>query len=228
MRFLCLHGIGTSIEIMEAQLSSLRLRLGDTHEYDFVEGPFIWPPARGIEEAFGKQEACYSFFDDTLASIHQSVLDLAEYLDSDEGPFDGIIGFSQGGALAATLLAAEERGQLPYPSGSSRSRLKCAIFLSCGQPWDFAALQAGENRRLTFDTDGVCIRIPTAHFWGRNDTEGFIGNYDMSLLCDDKNRVSFAHMAGHGIPTGSRPAELEAMVKCIETTMQRALLADNE
>lgn len=198
----------------------------------------MWPPARGIEEAFGKQPSCYSFFDKTLGSIRQAVLDLVEFLDSDEGgPFDGIIGFSQGGALAATFLAAEARGLFPSPrnpstststSSSSRSsRLRCAIFLSCGQPWDLAALEAGQERRLDAESDGICIRIPTAHFWGRNDPEGFVGNHDAALLCDEESRVEFAHMSGHGIPTGARPEELDAVVKGIETTVQRALLAEN-
>lgn len=197
--------------------ASLRVRLDNHHEFEFVEGPFIWPPARGIEEAFGKQDAYYSYFDDTLQSIHQAVLDLAQYLSS-EGPFDGIIGFSQGGALAATLLAAEARGLLPT------SGLKCAIFLSCGQPWDFAALGAGQNRRLSLETDGNCIRIPTAHFWGRNDTDGFLGNHEAALICEEVKRVEFVHMSGHGIPTASRPAELTGLIEGFEKTVQRGLL----
>ncbi|ROV88784.1 hypothetical protein VSDG_08966 [Cytospora chrysosperma] len=207
-------------------LSSLRLRLGDSHEFEFIEGPFIWPPARGIEAAFGKQEACYSYFDHTIASIHQAVLDLAEFLDSDEGPFDGIIGFSQGGALATTLMAAEERGLIPSPpaaGGSGGPRVKCAILLSCGQPWDFAALQVGEDRRLLADRDGVCIHAPTAHFWGRNDEEGFLGNHDVAMVCDERARVEVVHMAGHGVPSAARPAELQAMVEAFEMTVHRAL-----
>ncbi|ROW07962.1 hypothetical protein VMCG_03410 [Cytospora schulzeri] len=241
MRFLCLHGIGTSTAVLthNDQTASLRLRLGDSHEFEFIEGPFVWPPARGIEEAFGKQEACYSYFDNTIASIHQAVLDLAEFLDSDEGPYDGIIGFSQGGALATTLIAAEERGLLPpaaaaaaagadagadaADTGRPRPRLKCAILLSSGQPWDFAALQAGENRRLLADRDGVCIHLPTAHFWGRNDGEGFLGNHEVAMVCEERVRVEFVHMAGHGVPSGARPAELQAMVEAFEMTVQRAL-----
>jgi hypothetical protein len=207
-----------------APTASIRFHLDNNHEFEFVEGQFVWPPARGIEEAFGKQEACYSYFDCTLQSIHQAVLDLAEYLDS-EGPFDGIIGFSQGGALAATLLAAEFRGLLPASKTSgSGSRLKCAIFLSCGQPWDFVALESGEDRRLSAETDGVCIRIPTAHFWGSNDTEGFIGNHDVVPICEEKNRAVFVHMSGHGIPTASRPSDLMGLVKGLERTIQRVLL----
>lgn len=159
------------------------------------------------------------------------MLDLAEFLDSDEGPFDGIIGFSQGGALATTLIAAEEKGLLPPPppppppssGGPAKPRLKCVILLSCGQPWDFAALQAGQNRRLLAGEDGVCIHLPTAHFWGRNDGEGFLGNHEVAMVCDARVRVESVHLAGHGVPSEARPAELQAMVEAIEMTVQRAL-----
>ncbi|KAI0173625.1 serine hydrolase FSH [Hypoxylon sp. FL1284] len=227
MRFLCLHGIGTSTNILEAQLAALRYRLGDGHEYEFVEGSVIWPPAKGIEEAFGKQEACYSYFDGTAPGILKAVDDLAEFLDS-EGPFDGVIGFSQGGALAITLIAAEEKGLVQSQAAKDDDRgahrhVKCAIVLSCGLPWDYAALRAGTIRRLTPAEDGCCVGIPTAHFWGRNDAEGHPGNGDVALLCDEAVRSEVVHTAGHGIPSGAKAEEVEAMVEAVERTIQRVL-----
>lgn len=156
------------------------------------------------------------------------MLDLAKFLDTDEGgPYDGIIGFSQGGALAATLLVAEARGQISAPPKATGSRLKCAIFLSCGQPWDLKALALNQERRILAETDGEClISIPTAHFWGRNDREGFLGNYEVARICDERVRVEVEHSAGHGIPAGSRPADLDAVVKAFKVTVQRALAED--
>jgi hypothetical protein len=191
-----------------------------------------WPPAEGIEEAFGRQEACYSYFEASVPSILKAVDDLVDFLDA-EGPFDGVIGFSQGGALATTLMAAEERGVLKPPgdamqagAGEHQRRIPCAILMSCGLPWDYAALQAGESRRLTPDVDGCCIRVPTAHFWGSNDASGHPGNGEVTLLCDEESRVELVHTAGHGVPSGSRPQELEGMVAAIEKTVQRAVFAN--
>ncbi|OTB07053.1 hypothetical protein M426DRAFT_318421 [Hypoxylon sp. CI-4A] len=217
MRFLCLHGIGTSTDILETQLAGLRYRLGDGHEYEYVEGPLVWPPAKGIEEAFGKQEAYYSYFDGTASSILKAVDDLVEFIDT-EGPFDAVIGFSQGGALATTLSAAEEKGliqTLPSMHNTHR-RIQCAILLSCGLPWDYAALQTGRIRRLTPAEDGCIIHIPTAHFWGLNDNEGFPGNHDVTLLCDETMRAEVAHTAGHGVPSGAKAAEVESMAAAME------------
>ncbi|KAI9693526.1 MAG: hypothetical protein M1820_009178 [Bogoriella megaspora] len=214
MRFLCLHGIGTSAAIFEAQIAALRYRLGDAHEYEFIEGSLESPPAKGIEEVFGKQEAYYAYFDASVTNILKAVNDLAEFLDT-EGPFDGIIGFSQGGSLATTLMAGVERGLI-------EARIKCLILLSCGMPWDLAALKAGESRRLTPEQDGGCITIPTAHFWGQNDLEGFAGNHDVALLCDESSRVEVVHNAGHGVPSGKHLQELDAMVAAVNLTFERA------
>ncbi|KAI1761227.1 serine hydrolase FSH [Hypoxylon sp. FL1150] len=218
MRFVCLHGIGTSASILETQLSTLRYRLGAHHEYEFIEGSLAWPPARGIEEAFGKQDTCYAYFRLSATSILKAVHDLAEFLDTD-GPFDGVVAFSQGGALATTLIAAEQRGLLTPP----HQPLKCAILLSCSQPFDYAALHAGEIRRLTPMQAGCCIHIPTAHFWGSNDTEGSPGNHDVYLLCDEGCRAKYVHSAGHGIPSGSKMAEVETMVDAMKATLAAAL-----
>lgn len=118
-----------------------------------------------------------------------------------------------------TLLAAMEGGLAP----SQERRLGCAILLSCGLPWDYAALQVGESRRLSPDRDGCCIRTPTAHFWGSNDDEGFRGNHDVALLCDQSSRVEFVHSAGHGVPSGSKPRELDTVIAGVELTVQRAV-----
>ncbi|KAI1639009.1 serine hydrolase FSH [Biscogniauxia mediterranea] len=224
MRFLCLHGIGTSTAILETQLAALRYRLGEGYEYEYIEGSLTCSPSRGIEEAFGRQEEYYAYFDASVPSILKAVNDLVDFLDS-EGPFDGVIGFSQGGALALTLIAAEERGLLSPPlsdrtSVSPHRRLRCAILLSCGLPWDYAALQAGKSRRLTPNQDGCSIHLPMVHFWGENDEEGFPGNHDATLLCDESSRVEFVHTAGHGVPSGSKAGEVDAMALAVESMIQ--------
>ncbi|KAH8429840.1 uncharacterized protein LDX57_007511 [Aspergillus melleus] len=112
MRFLCLHGQGTSSDVLKTQLASLRYQLDatDSHEFDFIDGAVLWPPARGIREVFGDEVESFSYFDESAASILGAVVDLAQYIDS-HGPFDGVIGFSQGAVLAATLIIAQTESQ---------------------------------------------------------------------------------------------------------------------
>lgn len=38
MRFLCLHGYGTSSEIFEKQFASIASGLGDHHDYIYLDG----------------------------------------------------------------------------------------------------------------------------------------------------------------------------------------------
>ncbi|KAK1143255.1 hypothetical protein N8T08_006955 [Aspergillus melleus] len=112
MRFLCLHGQGTSSDVLKTQIASLRYQLDatDSHEFDFIDGAVLWPPARSIREVFGDEVESFSYFDESAASILGAVVDLAQYIDS-HGPFDGVIGFSQGAVLAATLIIAQTETQ---------------------------------------------------------------------------------------------------------------------
>ncbi|KAI9044724.1 uncharacterized protein KD926_011694 [Aspergillus affinis] len=114
MRFLCLHGQGTSSDVLKTQIASLRYHLDatDSHEFDFIDGAVLWPPARGIREVFGDEVESFSYFDESAASILGAVVDLAQYIDT-HGPFDGVIGFSQGAVLAATLIIAQSQTQMP-------------------------------------------------------------------------------------------------------------------
>lgn len=72
----------------------------------------------------------YSFYSmptpEELSSAYALIWDVIE----EEGPFDGIVGFSQGGALASSFLLDDLRSphpQLPF---------KCAIFFCSSMPFD--------------------------------------------------------------------------------------------
>ena len=63
----------------------------------------------------------------------------------EEGPFDGVIGFSQGAAVASTIIAAEaERNPESEP-------FKFAIFFSATMPFDMSA----GKLRLTLEGDNL-------------------------------------------------------------------------
>jgi predicted esterase len=82
-----------------------------------------------------------------------------------EGPFDGVIGYSQGASLAATYLI--RFSQLPP---SAPLPFKCAIFFSGGRPFDPRAL--GKGNLVLIDPEQQVtplLSLPTASIWGRND-----------------------------------------------------------
>jgi hypothetical protein len=76
----------------------------------------------------------------------------------EEGPFDGVIGFSQGAAVAATIIATEaERNPELEP-------FKFAIFFSATMPFDFSAgrlhltLNGDDLTAIHQDSDGEDLK----------------------------------------------------------------------
>ncbi|KAL8942171.1 MAG: hypothetical protein Q9216_001818 [Gyalolechia sp. 2 TL-2023] len=124
MRFLCLHGMGTNPEILEAQIGPLRSRLSGSHEFVYLAGEVECDPAPG-------PYLCYYKIPTTahVTAAHDLVLDFID----DEGPFDGIIGFSQGAALASSLMLQRAKDPAAEPL------FQLAIFLCASLPFDIDA-----------------------------------------------------------------------------------------
>ncbi|KAF3386428.1 Esterase mlcF [Penicillium rolfsii] len=111
MRILCLHGVGSSGAILEKQMSNLRRELDPSFELIFVDGPFECERGPGVSEY-----QAGPYFSHTQgyspADIAQAVGYLEETLE-DEGPFDGIFGFSQGSALTLTYFYQQQTAGNP-------------------------------------------------------------------------------------------------------------------
>lgn len=126
------------------------------------------------------------------------------------GPFDAIMGFSQGGSLAARLII---RHAETHPHEAPLFR--CAIFLCAGQPWD----ETGRDF-IKSAPDYHPINIPTAHIVGKED---YI--YPMSTevykLCEPAKASYYDHGGGHQVPFD--PVKNEEMVRVIEEAINKAM-----
>ncbi|KAF7587314.1 hypothetical protein BBP40_007399, partial [Aspergillus hancockii] len=127
MKILCLHGKGTSGLIFKSQTSSLRAYLTDLNiDFDFLDAPHPTIPAPGIDLFY--PAPYYTFWEtDTVPAVRAARNWLLDYI-SNNGPYDAVMAFSQGCALAAAtlLLHAHETPLSPPP-------FKAAIFI-CGGP----------------------------------------------------------------------------------------------
>ena len=133
-----------------------------------------------------------------------------------------MIAFSQGAALASTLLVQKFREQ---PTEQHLNPIfKCAIFISGGTPVDPDILAKGELHVLSAEVDGELIPIPTAHIWGRNDTLYPGSSAELSKLCKEATRTEFIHDGGHEVPA-SGTDDLRSTVQAIRRTVHKALLA---
>ncbi|MCJ1329254.1 hypothetical protein MMC10_005933 [Thelotrema lepadinum] len=154
--------------------------------------------------------------------------DLESYLE-EEGPFDGVWGFSEGACLAAMLLIRQRRRHEERARALGHSApppfkplVRCAVFFSAPTPPDPMALGRVDKEREPLDpkSAGEPIRIPTAHIWGKEDRK-FIGS-GMTKLCQTDGRRVFIHGRGHEIPNGRDPWSLNATLEAISKTIEAA------
>jgi hypothetical protein len=131
------------------------------------------------------------------------------------GPFDGVMGFSEGGLIAASVLLYDARHGI--------GNFRCGIFFSAATPYDVDLfMQFGTDRVLEPGVDGVMIKVPTAHIWSDSDEQHPRMGEKLARLCDEIVREEFVHHANHDVP-GARDEEgLDEAVRTIERTIERA------
>ncbi|KAI9041925.1 uncharacterized protein KD926_006262 [Aspergillus affinis] len=170
-------------------LAALRYELGDGHTYDYAEGTASCPIDPGLATYFLTNDDCFAYFDPSRPESFATALHhLAEFIEH-EGPFDGIMAFSQGAQMAAALLA---RLQAHRPTGYP---VRCAIFLSAATP-DGAPILGPPT-----DEVEVPLQLPTAHIWGETDysaTSRMLSTMSRPEWC-----FPFVHSGGHEVPGGS-------------------------
>ena len=142
---------------------------------------------------------------------------LHDYVEA-EGPFDGVLAFSQGAGLAAMHLVHQS---LREPK--QKPSFKVAILISCIAVYDpIAWLQHGEVRTMDSALDGQPISIPTAHVWGAEDgrrpESKAVGN-----LSNETSRNVFVHEGGHEVPGLSTQGAVNGAVRAIRRAITLAM-----
>ena len=138
-----------------------------------------------------------------------------------EGPFDGVISYSQGASLAATYMIrfSQLHPSAPLP-------FKCAIFFSGGRPLDPRSL--GKGNLVLIDPEQQVtplLSLPTASIWGRNDPLWPGSSETLWKLCDPANRASFVHDEGHDIPGARAKDAVLGSVRVIRKVIDQAVMA---
>ncbi|KAJ5794051.1 hypothetical protein N7457_000650 [Penicillium paradoxum] len=134
----------------------------------------------------------------TFSCIVEVVDRLVDILDS-EGDIDGVLGYSEGAQIAASLILEEQRREREF---GRKPRLKCAIFF-CGWP---PIHSVSGKIVLADDFEEEPITIPTCHVIGASDPflDGAMALYNM---CDPDTADLFDHGGGHVLPRGKQTVQ---------------------
>ncbi|KAL7628396.1 hypothetical protein AAE478_002598 [Parahypoxylon ruwenzoriense] len=132
MRIICLHGEDQNGEIFQSDLASLLSRLQHVADlsFDFINGPLQSLDFEGSKDSPRHETPRYNFYETTgdIKDIRNSHEWLSRKLDHD-GPYDGVIAFSQSAALVSTFLLYRQwyEQELPAP-------FRFAVFISGSIP----------------------------------------------------------------------------------------------
>lgn len=98
-----------------------------TFEFDFIDGPFPSTPAPGTDIMFTSHHRAW-WHDSTVSAIRDAHRLMTDHI-AEHGPFDIVMGFSQGCSLISSYLLyhARETPDAPLP-------FKAAVFICGGVP----------------------------------------------------------------------------------------------
>ncbi|CAK77037.1 unnamed protein product (macronuclear) [Paramecium tetraurelia] len=203
-KVLCFHGFGTNSELLSYQLRQFKKEFKDI-DFITLNGPI--PLNRNVniskilqvimDESIAKMlenKNIYSwlnFLQFKNNDIDSSKLKLAILVFSpaleevvkilkEQGPFFGVMGFSQGSAIAVRLASKIAAGEIDLGYD-----LKCFIFVSA---------QANHIP----ETKQFLCRIPSLHLIGFND---FVVDKSLGLVVQFLNPYVIYHNQGHKVPT---------------------------
>lgn len=184
------------------QTAALRYELGSKYNFEFAEGSIVAPKAKGVDSLAAADDDCFAYFHPLQPETLEVALQhLHGYL-VEEGPFDGVVAFSQGSALAASYMIQNQ-------TDTSAPLWKFAVLFS-GEAGEFV-----DERRKEENTDGI-ITIPTLHVWGATDTTNPTQNALLDRQCCSAKKSKFVHQGAHEIPSSSKDvAEIARLIRRI-------------
>ena len=216
MRILCLHGrrqsgVTLAKKLFDGSLCELEQKANQTslirltgYDFVFIDGPYV-ATADLPKLAKARQVSCdmFSWWGDS-SDDGSRALEAIDRAQTSLGAFDAVLGFSQGGALAASLCR-----------NSSKMQPVAAIFLSAyyfdGFPLPVLIKpRAGEP---------VMEGIHSLHVWGEKDQ--VVSPNKSKELCEWMKGDAFPIQGGHAAPPP--PWAENVLVKWLDDKFQNSV-----
>jgi predicted esterase len=199
LKILCLHGYAQNLKVFHKRTAVLKKALKNIAELYYVQGPFVCSmnPANhesfDIDENTPEDEKPFGWWnfskEEKCIGLEESLELLIKYM-KEEGPFDGILGFSQGSSMAAILCAhlelENEKHNPDIPKVPS-----FVMFFSGFRPDD-------SDYDKYFNTERK-LKIKSLHVYGKED-HWLDPERSKKLISYFENPTILAHSGGHFIP----------------------------
>ncbi|KAG5312156.1 OVCA2 Esterase, partial [Acromyrmex insinuator] len=194
LRILALHGYMQSDVIFSAKLGSLRKGFKKEIDFTFIRAPHKVPPQNktGQEDT---NENGYGWWFNTEDHVFKAIVPsnlcvgfndsvaVIEKVFSEQGPFDGILGFSQGAAFVSILCAMKKKKILQI-------EFDFVIVIS-----GFKSLCAPHAKYYDEEID-----MPSLHIYGEND-QVIPTVMAEQISCLFSNKKELQHEGGHYVPS---------------------------
>ncbi|KAH8805179.1 serine hydrolase FSH [Xylogone sp. PMI_703] len=191
-RILCLHGGGINAEIFRVQCRGISLELANTFRLVFVNAPYFCAPYPGIEELFGDLhpyrrwlrwlEDQPSIRAEAAAEEIMAACRNAMEEDVGGGEWVGIMGFSQGAQVSASILWAQQKvAALPGCELPLASSFKFGVMIAGPAPIVRLDMRVPAGRHIGEASDAIfedwpesnegdhSLNMPTLHVHGLQD-----------------------------------------------------------
>lgn len=149
---------------------------------------------RDFPECDTPEDTMRELFKEGVASSVLSTRRAVEFLldiMEKEGPFEGIIGYSEGATMAGTLLLAEQE---LFEKTGRPPMIKCAVFFAGWPPLDPRTYSM-----VLSDESDTIINIHTCHIIGSLDPY-VAGSMALYNTCEPDYAQIFDHGKGHTLP----------------------------
>lgn len=187
MKILFLHGYGQTQESMREAFSGLEKILEELYgaECSYVTAPHKVINFKGTEgRGWFLVEDQFFFTLKEYRGLDESVDKIKKYIE-ENGPFDGVVGFSQGSVIVSILLMLGYKFKFAVLAGSY--------------------VVTDEKYKDMYDK----ITVPSLHIWGRKDVlvtpDKSEANYNKY---PGEKKICYVHKGSHNIPDNNNAKEM--------------------
>ncbi|KAH8799824.1 serine hydrolase FSH [Xylogone sp. PMI_703] len=216
-RIICLHGGGTNARIFQMQCRVLKAHLSSFFRFVFVDAPFFSTPGPDVELVYSLWGPFRSWLRPkagfSLASANEVVVEsidecIAAAVQKDNkggatGALVGLLGFSQGAKMAASLLMRRQNQQDHWQSQIQEADYRFAVLLAGRAP--LLSLEPDSDTLFTDDASDLgLLQLPTLHVHGLRDP-GLSMHRDLLHKCCEKGSTRLIEWDGdHRVPIKSK------------------------